>query len=152
MDKQKPSAIPDLLVFYDRYGFCAVEASKKEYDGTKKRVIPSKLSIICKQMLLNLSYDSSSLQHDLKIVGLSISRMKLTVYDLCNPEGVVCVRKIANRLYYPVHMLEWRSKMLELCEKLWILRMEIEQRFIAVYTTSKGSAVCTLKPCFQTNT
>lgn len=51
MGKQKPSAIPDLLVFYDKYGFCAVEASKKEYDGTKKRVIPSKLSIICKQML-----------------------------------------------------------------------------------------------------
>lgn len=56
--------------------------------------------------------------------------MKLTVHEVCNPEGVVCVSKIANGLYYPVHMLEWKSKMLELCEKLWILRMGIEQRFI----------------------
>ncbi|KAI9473465.1 MAG: hypothetical protein EXX96DRAFT_487810 [Benjaminiella poitrasii] len=151
MDKQKPSAIPDLLVFYDRYEFCAVEANKKEYDDTKEKNDSSKLSLICKQMLLNLSYNSPSLQHDLTIVGLSISRMKLTVRELCNPEGVVCVSKITKELHYPVHMLEWRSKMLDLCEELWILRMEIERRFIAVCTTSKGSGVCTLKSCFQTN-
>lgn len=100
-------------------------------------------------MLLNLSHNSPSLQHDLSIVGLSISRLKLTTHELINPSGVVCVSKIKNELYFPVHMLEWRSKMLDLCERLWILRMEIEERFRAICTTSKGSVVYTLQPCFQ---
>ncbi|KAI9480883.1 MAG: hypothetical protein EXX96DRAFT_649451 [Benjaminiella poitrasii] len=140
MDKQKPSTISDLLVFYDIYKFCAVEANKKKYDDTKEKNDSSKLSIICKHMLLDLSYNSPALQHDLSIVGLSISRMKLTVRELCNPKGVVCVSKITKELYYPVHMLEWGSEMLEICEELWISRMEIERRFIAVCTTRKGSA------------
>ncbi|CAO3633298.1 unnamed protein product [Mucor hiemalis] len=128
---------------------CDVEATKKQYDDTKEKSDSSKLSISCKQMLLNLLHNSPSLQHDLSIVGISVSRLKLTIHELSNPRGVVCVSKIKNELYFPVHMLEWRSKMLDLCEQLWILRMEIEERFQAICTTSKGSAVCTLQPCFQ---
>lgn len=31
------SAIPDLLIFYDRYEFCAVEATKKWFGDTKEK-------------------------------------------------------------------------------------------------------------------
>lgn len=151
MERQKLSTVPDLIVFYDRYEFCTIEAAKKQNDDTKEKNDSTKLSISCKQMLLNLSHNSPSLQHELFIVGLSINRMNLTIHELSNPRGVVCVNKMKNELYFPVHIREWRSNMLDLCEQLWILRMEIEERFNAIYETSKGSTVCTLQSCFQKN-
>lgn len=88
MDRKKPSAIPNLLIFYDRYEFCTVEATKKQCDDTKeKRKVSSKLSVFCKRMLLNLLDNSPSLQHDLSIVGLSICRLKLTLREISNLRG-----------------------------------------------------------------
>lgn len=39
--------------------------------------------------------------------------------------------------------------MMELYEKLWIVRTEVEERSRAVCTLSGGSAPCTLIPHFQ---
>lgn len=83
----------------------------------KKSKVSSKLSNFCKQVLLILSDNSSSLQHDLSIVGLSISRLKLTIRELSNPRGSVYVTKTKDELYFPVHMLEWRAKMLDLTRR-----------------------------------
>lgn len=60
MEKQKPSDIPDLLVYYDRYELCAVEANKKKHNDTEVKQDKSKLSITCLQTvapLLHLLYD-----------------------------------------------------------------------------------------------
>lgn len=149
MTRQRPSDIPDLLIHYDRYEFCSVEAGKMESNITKQKNDSSKLAVNCKQMLLNLSYHAPSLQQDISIIGMGISGMKLTIYELSNPKGMVCVNKKTDELYFPVHIIEWRNKMIKLCEKLWIVRLETEERFRAVCTSSGGSAPCTLTPCFQ---
>ncbi|KAI9282212.1 hypothetical protein BY458DRAFT_571107 [Sporodiniella umbellata] len=149
MTKQRPSDVPDLLIYYDRYEFCSVEAGKMESSDTKQKNDSSKLAVNCKQMLLNLSQHAPSLQQEISITGISIRGMKLTIHELSNPKGVVCVNKKTDELYFPVHIIEWRNKMVDLCEKLWILRMEMEERFRAVCTSSGRSASCTLTPCFQ---
>lgn len=119
MTRQRPFDIPDLLIHYDRYEFCSVEAAKMESNITKQKNDFSKLAVNCKQMLLNLSYHAPSLQQDISIIGIGISGMKLTIYELSNPKGMVCVNKKTDELYFPVHIIEWRNKMIKLCEKLW---------------------------------
>lgn len=111
MTRQLSSDILDLLVYYDRYEFCSVEAGKTESNDTKQKNDSSKLAVNCKQMLLNLSYHAPSLQQDISIIGMSISGMKLTICELSNPKGMVCVYKKTDELYFPVHIIEWRKKM-----------------------------------------
>ncbi|CEG84051.1 hypothetical protein RMATCC62417_17905 [Rhizopus microsporus] len=146
--QQQPSDVPDLLVYYDRYEFCQAEAGKMESNDTKQKNGLDKLAVNCKQLLLNLLYHAPLLQQDISIIGMNISEMKLTMYELSNPKDTVCVNKKIDELYFPVHIIEWRNKMMELCEKLWIIRMEVEERFRAVCTSSGRSAPCTLTPCF----
>lgn len=69
-------------------------------------------------MPLYLYFSGPSLQHDLTIVGLGISKMKLSVYELCNPEGVICITKKAKELCFPVHMFQFRDNKIKLSKEL----------------------------------
>lgn len=73
MARQRPSDVPDLLIYYDWYEFCSIEAGKMESNDTKQKNDSSKLAVNCKQMLLNLSNNAPSLQQDISIIGMSIS-------------------------------------------------------------------------------
>ncbi|KAG2193493.1 hypothetical protein INT47_005018 [Mucor saturninus] len=96
MTRQQRSNIPDLLIHYDQYEFCSVEAGKTESNNAKQKNDSSKSLVNCKQMLLNLSYHAPSLQQDISIIGMGIGGMKLTIYELSNSKGMVCVNKKVN--------------------------------------------------------
>ncbi|KAI9478671.1 MAG: hypothetical protein EXX96DRAFT_609141 [Benjaminiella poitrasii] len=128
MGRQRAGEIPDMKIFCGRYEFGVGEVRKNESDTTKEINDGSiKLGKMIKSMLLNLTKDSPK-QHQMKIVGMFFSGVKMNFLELYNLFGHVCILKKTKELYFPERSKEFIKPMIPLVEQVWIHKMEMESR------------------------